>query len=150
MTIIHADMLAALSRARQKRGELQAKLRKAAVELVREYLDSLKPEAADVKDYVVTGELVGINYERKPVTAIGLSEDKALRFVITTTIDGSPLSRYVISVAIMMRADEETLSITIENDPLPIIVLEEGIEGRFYEVAERIKSTILTKIERIA
>ncbi|CNH17320.1 hypothetical protein [Yersinia pekkanenii] len=150
MTIIHSDMQAAYSKARQKRSELQAKLRNAAAELMREYIDSLKPDVGNAKDYVVIAEMINDHCERKPITGIELSQDKALRFLITTTIDGSPLAKFIISVSIMMRAEDGSLSITVESDPLPIIVLGDGTEDRFYEVVEKIKSTILTKIELIA
>ncbi|HEN4722796.1 TPA: hypothetical protein U5341_001678 [Yersinia enterocolitica] len=150
MTITYSDMQTALSHSRQKRSELQARLRKAAVELVGEYIDSLKPETGNAKDYVVTGEKINDTYDRKPLTGIELSQDKALRFVITTSIDNSPLSKFVVSVAIMMRAEDEMLSIVIEGDPVPVIVLGEGTEGRFYEVVEKIKATTLAKIKHLA
>lgn len=141
-----ADMQKALEVAREKKNEQQIKLRKAANELVQTYRDSLQ---SDNDQRVDTGELVDGIYHRKPVTAIELGQGCVLHFILTTTLENHAVSKFVVSVSMAMREHDKNLSVQIEGETLPVLVVGEEAEGRFYEAAERIKAAVLAKIEHL-
>lgn len=141
-----ADMQKALDVAREKKNELQVKLRKAASELVSTYQDSLQ---AENKQLVETGEWVDGSYCRMPVTAIELGREGVLHFVLTTTLENHVVSKFKVSVSIEMRERDQNLAVRIEGEALPVLVVGDAAEGRFYEAAERIKAAVLAKIDRL-
>ncbi|WP_427192640.1 hypothetical protein [Serratia marcescens] len=141
-----ADMQRALDVAREKKNELQIKLRKAASELVSTYQDSLQAEG---KQLVETGEWVDGGYCRMPVTAIELGQEGALNFVLSTTLENHVVSKFKVSVSIEMRERDQNLAVRIEGEALPVLVVGDAVEGRFYETAERIKAAVLAKIDRL-
>jgi hypothetical protein len=144
--ILFTDMEKALSDALVKKREKQARLRMAADELVRNYRGTLGL-AEDAADRVVsTGfqDLFGDHIAR-PVAAIEVEKD-ALNFIITTSIISNPMKSFVVSVSIAMREQDKLLSVQIETVSTPILVLNEGVEDRFFEVIEVIKSVVLKKI----
>ncbi|MGL5421897.1 MAG: hypothetical protein ACRDAJ_02885 [Serratia fonticola] len=141
-----ADMQKALDVAREKKNEQQIILRKAANELVHAYRDSLQ---SDSQPNVDTGELVDGVYYRKPVAAIELGQGCALHFILTTQLENRVVSRFVVALSISMREHDHNLAIQIEGESLPVLVVGEEVEGRFYETAERIKAAVLAKIEHL-
>ncbi|MFM4821688.1 hypothetical protein ACSZN3_04955 [Aeromonas hydrophila] len=144
--ILFADMEKALSDALVKKREKQARLRMAADELVRNYRGALGLAEADAERVVRTGFLDAFgDHITRPVAAIEVEKD-ALSFIITTSIISNPMNSFVVSVSIAMREKDELLSVQIETLSTPILVLNEGVEDRFFEVIEAIKSVVLKKI----
>ncbi|EAW0428500.1 hypothetical protein DM735_20520 [Salmonella enterica subsp. enterica serovar Bonariensis] len=144
------DMQAALLKARGDKVEAQARLRKAAAELVETYRESLTPDADKGASLVSTGVLRGGDFTKCPVTLIDIDADRSLNFYLSTVLDSRPNAGFIVSVSISMRENDDFVSVRIEREEVPLLVLKEGTEGRFLESVEAIKATVLEKIERLA
>lgn len=144
------DMQEALLRARADKVEVQARLRKAAAELVETYRESLTTNVDKSAALVTTGVLQGSDFIKLPVTVIDIEADKSLKFFLSTVLDSRPNAGFIVSVSISMREKDEFVSVCIERDKVPLLVLKEGTEGRFLETVEAIKAAVLEKIERLA
>ncbi|HGN8999441.1 TPA: hypothetical protein ACK1ZT_004961 [Citrobacter freundii] len=144
------DMQAALLKARRDKVEVQAKMRKAAAELVETYRESLTTNVDKSAALVSTGVLRGGDFTKCPPALIGIDADRSLSFLLSTVLDSRPNAWFVVSVSISMREKDEFASVCIEGDKVPLLVLKEGTEGRFLETVEAIKAAVLEKVERLA
>lgn len=144
------DMQIALSKAHAEKIEVQARLRMAATELVNSYRESLGISAEQSKTTVTTGvDRLG-DICSMPVAMMEIDVNRTLEFYLSTTIQDLRTSKFVISVSVGMREKDEFISVRIENDTVPILVLKEGVEARFSEAVESIKQAVIHKIERLA
>ncbi|EJA5731401.1 hypothetical protein OD494_004560 [Salmonella enterica] len=144
------DMQAALLKVRRDKVEVQARLRKAAAELVETYRGSLTTDVDKSATLVSTGVLRGGDFTKCPVTLIDIDADRSLNFFLSTVLDSRPNAGFIVSVSISMREKDDFVSVCIERDKVPLLVLKEGTEGRFLESVEAIKAAVLEKIERLA
>ncbi|ECC7842302.1 hypothetical protein [Salmonella enterica] len=144
------DMQAALLKARRDKVEVQAKMRKAAAELVETYRESLTTDVDKSAALVSTGVLHGGHFTKCLVTLIEIDAERSLNFSLSTVLDSRQNAGYIVSVSISMREKDEFVSVRIEREEVPLLVLKEGTEGRFLETVEAIKAAVLEKIERLA
>lgn len=141
------DMQTALAKAHTEKTEVQARLRMAAAELVNSYRESLGVSEEQSKSAVTTGVTKHANFVSMPVAMMEIDINRTLEFFLTTTIQNVRPSKFVISVSISMREKDEFISVRIENDAVPVLVLKEGVEARFSEAVEAIKQAVIRKIE---
>lgn len=144
------DMQVALAKAHTEKVEVQARLRMAAAELVNSYRESLGISAEQGKATVATGVAKYTDFVSMPVAMMEIDVNRTLEFCLSTTIQDLRVSKFVISVSIGMREKDEFISVRIENDTVPILVLKEGVEARFSEAVEAIKLAVIRNIERLA
>lgn len=143
------DMQVALAKAHGEKVEVQARLRMAAAELVKCYRESLGVSGEQSQAAVSTGTIDGFDFKAAPVAAIELRGGRTFEFYLSTTIQDRRISKFVVSVSISLREKDEFISVTVENDKVPVLVLKEGVEARFAEAVEVIKCAVLRKIERL-
>ncbi|HCL4892051.1 TPA: hypothetical protein RU617_000474 [Salmonella enterica] len=143
------DMQTALLKARRDKAEVQAKMRKEVAELVETYRESLTTDVDKSAALVSTGVLRGEHFTKCPVTLIEIDAERSLNFSLSTVLDSRPNAEFIVSVSISLREKDEFVSVRIEREDVPLLVLKEGTEGRFLEAVEAIKAAVLEKIERL-
>ena len=144
------DMQVALAKAHGEKVEVQARLRMAAAELVKCYRESLGLSGVQGQAVVCTGTFDGFDFVATPVVAMEINGRRTLEFYLSTTLQDRRISKFVVSVSISLREKDEFISVTVENDKVPVLILKEGVEARFAEVVEVIKAEVLRKIEYLA
>ncbi|MRT10803.1 hypothetical protein GJV07_00665 [Enterobacteriaceae bacterium RIT711] len=143
------NMQAAYYEALERKNEIKARLRLAATELIGSYRKSLGLNKEHLAAFVTTGYSDTQGYTQAPVTTIELDNSKALNFILTTTIDSNPLRKFIVSVSLAMREQDGFVSVGIEGDPVPVLLLHEGTDDRYAEAVEAIKIAAMKKIDQL-
>lgn len=153
--IIYTDIKNTFSLLSVKTRERTLELRKEAVELVKEYEKSLMLETdfwVDSKGmqhpYVDEGVDDNGTFNSRPVAAARLDNDYALNFVLKTIVDDSIRGGSAMHVNVKMKYINNTLLVCIGEDAELLHVIADNVPGRFNEVTERIKETVIDALNK--
>ncbi|TAI93256.1 hypothetical protein [Pectobacterium versatile] len=137
-----------------KKAEETALLRKTAVELLNEYVESLRLDKEFWVDsrgnhcgYVEEGVFGDDEFKSMPVARIALDDNYNLIFSIRTVVDDtSRSSGTAIYTDIKLSRKDDNFYVYVNDLSTPIIVLGVAAKGRFAEVSDKIKFEIVSDI----